>query len=401
MKHSINKIFNNLSMFLIIITLTFGLVTLLVLEQNSSYAKINNLKSQKEIINGLANLQKKDIELALIQFNGKSTQLHHEIEKLHNLNKYDYTGKFLLGNSDEFISDLDKLSKITTRFNESAHKYYIKNLKNEEEKNQELKNTFYSINTFLDAMIIKNISYNEEKFYILEKITLFAFALTLLTTFWYRRRLNSIYTDILHLYAIDKNKKDYEIFSEEADAIKLRMNRKPVLTDNPAMLDPVTQINNHKGMLSSYSHKKGMKDSNFTSVTIFEIDNFSKQKRAFSQEFTQAVLKKVAFTISLHEQATDVIARTDYNQFTVVLSRVSKEQSFKDIDIIRQSISEIKFKAPGGSPITITASGGFIIKPNNQSLDESLRQAKEVLQHAKKKGKNTISQIRDVAEHEL
>ena len=174
MKHSINKIFNNLSMFLIIITLTFGLVTLLVLEQNSSYSKINNLKSQKEIINGLANLQKKDIELALIQFNGKSTQLHHEIEKLHNLNKYDYTGKFLLGNSDEFISDLNKLSELTTKFNESAHKYYIKNLKNEEEKNQELKNAFYSINTFLDAIIIKNISYNEEKFYMLEKITIFA-----------------------------------------------------------------------------------------------------------------------------------------------------------------------------------------------------------------------------------
>ncbi|MDA3909370.1 MAG: GGDEF domain-containing protein [Sulfurimonas sp.] len=401
MKHSINKIFNNLSMFLIIITLTVGLVTLLVLEQNSSYAKINNLKNQKNIIQSLANLQKKDIELALIQFNGKSTQLHHEIEKLHNLNKYDYTGKFLLGNSEEYLSDLDKLSKLTINFNKIAHQYYIDNLENAEEKNQELKNTFYSINTFLDAMVIKNISYNEDKFHILQKITIFAFIITLLTTFWYRRRLNSIYADVLHLYAIDKNKKDYDIFSQEADAIKLRMNRKPVVTDNPAMLDPVTQINNHKGMLSSYSNKKGMKESNFTSVTVFEIDNFSKQKRAFSQELTQSILKKVAFTMSLHEQATDVIARTDYNQFTVILSRTSKEQSFKDIDIIRQSISEIKFKAPGGDSITITASGGFIIKPNNQSLDESIRQAKEVLKYAKKNGKNIISQIRDVAEHEL
>ncbi|MEA2091760.1 MAG: diguanylate cyclase, partial [Campylobacterota bacterium] len=263
------------------------------------------------------------------------------------------------------------------------------------------KKSFYSINIFLDSMIFKNIAYDEEKFQILEKIAVFSFIITLLTTLWYRRRLNSIYRDILHLYSIDKNKKEYEIFSQEADAIQLRMNRKPVTTDNPAMLDPVTQINNHKGMMSSYSSKKGMKDSNFTSVTIFEIDNFSKQKRAFSQEFTQAILKKVAFTISLHEQATDVIARTDYNQFTIVLSRASKEQSFKDVDIIRQSISEIKFKAPGGSPITITVSGGFIIKPNNQHLEESLRQAKELLLNAKKKGKNSISQIRDLAENEL
>jgi len=401
MKHSINKIFHNLSILLITISFTVTVVALLVVEQNSSYAKINNLKEQKEIVKSLANLQKEDIELALIQFNSKSTQLHHEIKKLHNLNKYDYTGKFLLGNSNEYLLDLQKLSDLTTNFNKSAHKYYIKNLKNEEEKSKELKSAFYSINTFLDSMIIKNIGYNEEKFHLLQNIAIFSFVLTFLTTFWYRKRLASIYKDILHLYAINKNKKDYEIFSQEADAIQLRMNRKPVATDNPSMIDPVTQINNHKGMLSSYSNKKGMKDSNFISVTIFEIDNFSKQKRTFSQELTQAILKKVAFTISLHEQATDVIARTDYNQFTIVLSRSSKEQSFKDVDIIRQSISEIKFKEPGGDSVAITVSGGFIIKPNNQSLDESLRKAKEVLQHAKKNSTNTISQTRDLAQLEL
>ena len=399
MKHSISKIFSNLSMFLIIITIAIALVTILIVEQNYSYAKINNLKNQKITINSLINLQKDDIELALIQFNGKSTQLRHEIDKLRNLNKYDYTGKYILGNSDEYLLDLDKLSKLIIEFNESAHNYYTKNLK--DEKNRELKKSFHSVNTFINSIIFKNLTYEEEKFQILEKIAVFTFIITFLTTFWYRRRLNSIYKDILHLYAIDKNKKEYEIFSQEVDAIQLRMNRKPVTTDNPTMTDPVTQINNHKGMLSSYSSKKGMKDSNFTSVTIFEIDNFSKQKRTFSQEFTQAILKKVAFTISLHEQATDVIARTDYNQFTIILSRASKEQSFKDIDIIRQSISEIKFKAPGGSPITITVSGGFIIKPNNQHLEESLRQAKEVLLNAKKNGKNTISQIRDLTEHEL
>lgn len=400
MKHSINKIFNNLSSLLIIITLSVGLITILVLEQNSSYSKINNLKNQKELIESLVNLQKKDIELALIQFNSKSTQLHNEIEKLRKLNKYDYTGKFLLGNSQEFLSDLDKLSELTTNFNESAHKYYIKNLRNIKEKNRELKIAFYSINTFIDSMIIKNISYNEDKFHMLEKITFFSFTLTLLTAFWYRKRLNSIYTDILHLYAIN-NKKDYDIFSEEADAIKLRMGRKPPLADNLAMLDPVTQINNYNGMMNSYNHKKEMKNSNFISVTIFEIDNFSKQKRAFSQEFTQAILKKIAFTISLHEQATDVIARTDYNQFTIILSRTSKEQSFKDVDIIRQSISEIKFNEPNGDSVTITVSGGFMIKPNNLNLEKAIKKAKEVLAYAKEHGKNSISQLRDIAEHKF
>lgn len=401
MKHSIKQIFANLSISMILISLSVTILTLLVVEQNSSFSKINNIKNQKHIINSLANLQRADIELALIQFNGKSTQLHFEIDKLRSLSKYDYSGKFLIGNETEYLLDLDRLTKLTTNFNDIAHKYYIKNLKNKEEKSKDLQKALFLVNTHLDSMIFKNISYDEKKFILIQYLAIFTFLIVVSSVFWYRRRLNAIYKDILHLYAIDKSKKEYVIFSQEADAIQLRMNRKPVSTDNPAMLDPVTQINNHKGMLSSYSNKKGMKDSNFTSVTIVEIDNFSKQKRAFSQEFTQAILKKVAFTMSLHEQATDVIARTDYNQFTIILSRASKEQSFKDIDIVRQSISEIKFKAPGGGPITITVSGGFIIKPNNQHLDEALKQAKEVLLYAKRNGNNLISQIRDLAEFEL
>ncbi|NPA59485.1 MAG: diguanylate cyclase, partial [Epsilonproteobacteria bacterium] len=200
------------------------------------------------------------------------------------------------------------------------------------------------------------------------------------------------YNDLVNLYATDKQ--NVEIFSQEADAIQLRMKKKPVDDVSPMMLDPVTQIKNYHGMINSYANKKGIKDSNFTSVTIFEIDNFSKKKRTFSQEFTQNILKKIAFTISLHEQATDVIARTDYNQFTVILSRASKEQLFKDMDIIRQSISEIKFKEPGGKQIAVTVTGGYMVKPLNQHIEEALKIAKEILNEAKKSGNNFIGKIK-------
>lgn len=400
MKHSIKKIFSNFSFFLFLTTLVTIILSLVMLEQNNSYSKIDILKNQKIIISTLNNLQKNDIELALIQFNGKSTQLHHEIEKLQHLNKYDYLTKIFLNNSDDFLKDLDKLSKLTINFNNSAHEYYADDLTDEEQRSQKLKDAFYSINSFIDSMIIKNISYTKDKHLLIEKIVFIVLALLVLIGFWYRKRLKSIYNDILYLYAIEKNNKNYEIFSEEADAIQLRMNRKPVITDNPAMIDQLTQINNNKGMMSSYSQKKGMKDDTFTSVTIFEIDNFSKDKRAFTQLFTQTILKKIAFTISLHEQATDVIARTDYNQFTIIFSRHNKEASFKDVDIIRQSISELKFIEPNGEPLVVTVSGGFVIKPNNQSLEDAIKKAKEILVHAKKR-KNTISQIRDLAEHEL
>ncbi|MEA2073366.1 MAG: diguanylate cyclase [Campylobacterota bacterium] len=403
MKQSIKKIFTNLNTYLFFILMVAFISMMLTLEQQLSFEKVNNLQKQQQIISSLTTLKKDDIELALIQFNGKSTQLHQEIDKLRSMYKYDYTDKLVFGNDDEYLSDLSTLSDLTTTFNEVAHEYYIKD-KDEESRdalNVNLQNAFSNINKHINEIMIKNIAYNQEKFSIIKIVTVLIFVLVVISTLYFRKKIFSTHKDIEFLYQIDKSKRDYVMYTQEGDAIAMRMNRKSVTSDNPAMLDPVTGINNYKGMINSYSNKKNLKDSNFTSVTILEIDNFSKTKRAFSQEVTQAMLKKVAYTISLHEQAVDVIARTDYNQFTLILSRSSKEQSFKDVELIRQSIEELKFHTSDQGQVTITVSGGFIIKPNNTNLEEVSRQSKEILQYAKTTGSNRILQTRDLAEKEI
>jgi len=403
MKHSIKKIFTNLNTYFFFILLVSFVAMMLTLEQQLSYEKVDCLNKQKKIISSLANTEDSDIEIALIQFNGKSDQLLQEINKLKSIYKYDYTDKFIFGHQAEYLNALNKLSLLTTAFNRSVHEYYVEN-KNPEKKQlakEKLQNSFQTLTSFINSLLFKNTQYNQEKFNMVKMVTIVMFVLIFISTLWYRKKLFSIYKDIEFLYQIDKNKISHEIYTLEADAISMRMNRKTVTTDNPTMIDTVTGINNYKGLINSYSNKKNLKDSNFTSVTILEIDNFSKTKRAFSQEVTQGILKKIAYTISLHEQPVDVIARTDYNQFTLVLSRHSKEQAFKDMELIRQSIEELKFNVPNKGPVVITVSGGFIIKPNNTNLDEATRQAKEILQYAKTTGTNRILQTRDMAEREI
>lgn len=400
MKHSINKIFNNLTFFLVITALIASITAVLIYAQNNSFEKIDNLINQKNIINQLTRLQKKDIELSLIQFNGKSKQLHHEIYRLRKLYQYDLLANYVFKNSDEYLSQLTKLSELTNNFNESAHKYYSQKEVDRSTK-VNLKKSFYKINSHINTIIFQNIAYDKQKYELLEKIAILIVVLLFLIVIWYKMRLNSIYQDILFLYAVDKTKKDYRIFSQEVDAIALRVKRKPVVEDNPNMIDPLTKINNLKGLHSEYAAKKALKENNFTSVTVLEIDNFSKSLRPYPQEYTQAILKKVAFTISLHQQATDIIARTGYNQFTIIISRYTKEQSFRDIEQIHKSISQIKFKIPNEELVTITTSAGYITKPNNQQLDESIKQAKELLEYAKTTGKNNISQTKDLATHNL
>ena len=399
MKQSIKKIFGSLSTFLIFATIFAGFGVLTTFDHSRAYDKVNNLNNQKHIISTLTSLSKDDLELALIQFNGKSTQLLNEINKLRSSYKYNFSEQYLVDNATEYLTDLDELSSFTKDFNQKARDYYIIDKKDEDIKGQQLADAFVTLNDKIDIIIIKSVGYNQAKFELHKYVTYGAFLIILLATLIFKKHLRLIYDDLIFLYGNNKTK-EYKAYTEEADAISLRMNRKPVTSDNPTNLDPVTGINNHKGMMNAYASKKGMKESNFTTVTIIEIDNFSKANRAYSQEFTQSILKKVAFTVSLHEQAADVIARVDYNQFAIILSRSSKDQAYKDIDIIRQSIAEIKFKSPATGAIVVTVSGGYVVKPNNVTLDESLRESKKVLEKAKEHGGNKVYQIKDLQESE-
>ena len=403
MKQSIKKIFQHLNTYLLFVLVAATLGLLSTFEHTLSFDKVDNLVNQKKIIASLTKLDKSDLELALILFNGKSTRLHQEIDKLRTMYKYAYMDKFLVHNEEEYLSDLDKLSKLTDIFNKAAQEYYVdtKDKEREAKAKKNLDIAFARINKQIDTMLLKNIHYNEEKFKYIKYTVIVIFVLILLATIYYRRALSAIYRDIEFLQQIDKQRKNYNIYSQEVDAIALRVNRKQTTNDNPDMLDSVTEINNYKGMVNDYSLKKRTQDSNFTSVTVLEIDNFSKSNRTFPQDVTQAILKKVAYTISLHQQPLDIIARTDYNQFTIIFSRSSKEQAYKDVELIRESIAELKFNIPKTGATQITVSGGFIIKPNNTSLEEAIKQAKEILRYAQSLGTNKIMQTRDLAQKDM
>ena len=399
MKHSVNKIFKNLNTFLLTLVALGLISSFFVIEQFYSYKKIDNLKNQSMVVTSLLKEEEKSNKIDMLQFNSKVAKLHPDIDRLLNRNQYNYISNLLTDYKDEYIADLNKLHTLVNNFNKHSRNYF--NLSTDDENFQlyfqNIKSQHNSIVSLINSMMIKNISYDNARFNIFNKIFFLFFIILAITAFWYKNRLLNIYNDITFLYSAESNKKNMNIFSQEADAILLRMKRKSALADNPAMMDTVTEIYNNKGMIQSYTEKKSMKDNQFTSVTVLEIDNFSKSKRSFSQEFTQEILKKVAYSISLHEQVTDTIARTDYNQFTLILSRSTKEQSFKDVDLVRQSISEIKLVTPDREKINITVTGAFIIKASKSPLEDSIRKAKELLQNTRDTGTNKIAQISNLS----
>ncbi|MDQ1263704.1 MAG: hypothetical protein QG559_705 [Campylobacterota bacterium] len=401
MKYSAKKIFRSIfySLVIAIVVLISSIIT--SADFSNSYEKIDNLYSLKEKASQLKSLSKDNHELIMLQNGTIHLVIQNQIEGLKSSYNFNFIEKMILSNTKEYLADLEKLGKHAINFNNSSDAYFknSKSSEDEEIKRVAFEASYYAFIEQIDLLISKSIGYNKEKHAIENNILYLLLIMLLLIALWYKKSTDAIYNDLAFLHNIEKA--NHTIFTKEADAIAFRMKRKPSVSENPAMLDPITGVSNLKGLMNSYAEKKGMKESNFTSVTVFEIDNFSKSEKKYSDEFTNDILKKIAYTIGLHEQVTDVVARTDYNQFIIVLSRPNKELGFKDADTIRQSISELKFSSAQTGSITVTVSGGYVIKPNNVTLEESIKQAKKVLQHAKGVGINTISQVKDLAQSEL
>jgi len=391
-KPLIRNILQNLNSFMLFIMLSAFVFMMLTFETQLSFDKIDNLNKQNSILKELANLDTDDKELALITLNEKTAQLQNDILKLSQMYKYNFTQKYIIDNQKEYLSDLDTLTILTNNFIKDARFYYQNEKKGD---TLSLQMSLQRTSKHINLLIQKSIQYSEDKFNFYKYFSIVFFFIIVILTYWYRNRITHIYKDISYLSSIDKAHKPYKIYSQEMDSIFLRMKRKQVFEKDPSMIDKVTGINNRRGLLSSFTEKKDRDIHNVTSVTIYEIDNFSKSNRPYTQELIQSILRKLAHTISLYEKATDIIARTEYNQFTIILSRASVEQAFRDNEIIRESISELNFNLKDKKNITLT--GGFFIKPMNTNLEEALKQANKILSYAKKQGTNQTLQLKDIA----
>lgn len=393
MKHSIYKVFKNLNLLVLISFITALILFSFVVEQYYSYKKINILQTQKAILTQIV-LSKEKIKI--IDFNSNIATINNAIEKLKNQSQYNFISLYITKNEYDFTKSINTVQVSLLEFDTKAKQLFKKQDNEPLFIPKSLRSQPRKTISLLNRIIIKNIAHDNDRFELFSRLFLFLLLLLFTNTVWQRKKLNTVYENISFLYTSpSKDKK--RVHFQEIHSINMKMKRKNQIADNPNMLDPVTNINNNKGMYQAYSKLQNSNDNNFTSLAILEIDNFSKFKHTFSQEFIDDIFKKVAYTISLHEHSGDVIARTEYKQFTLIFSRPIKEQLFKDIELIRQSIADIHLASSTTKEVVkITVSGGFIIKPNHSPLEESIKKAKTLLENAKNTGTNKILQVKDI-----
>ena len=396
MQQSILKIFKNMNIQNIIIFLLSLFILLFFIEENISNNNMQAFNSYERILHEYLEKSKDKNSLKILDYNAKMATIYNEIDAITQMSKYYYLSSAFLEDFKNHNLQLLKLKQSIQKYDSLLRVHFDSSDKKKvKQRVLEIEKAFYEVNKNINIYVTDALYLNNERFTIYSKAFYLLFFLTLLNVLWYKKNFDLIYKDIMILKDLDSSK-DSQINTIEIDSIALRMKRKSSASDDPSMLDPVTNIYNDKGMIQAYSEKKKSKNNSFSSVTVLEIDNFSKNNRPFTQELTQDILKKVAYSLSLHKQAGDIIARTDYNQFTLIYARSNKAELFKDTDLLRQSISEIKFLNQNQEKIQVTVSGGFVEKSTNNAIEESIKRAKELLQHAQKHGNNKIIQIKDL-----
>jgi diguanylate cyclase (GGDEF)-like protein len=394
-KPSIQETFKNWNKLSLVLLLLLAVVALAALDRHNSFTKSAILLHQKHLVNSIASMGRENLESAQVQFQSRSNRLQVELNKLRELQKYDYAGIYLLKYNSAYLEELRRLEREILAFNKAARAWYTNEKKNLKARNDAMQRARYAILGHIDAIIQKNIGYDQAKFN-LEKWAVFAAALLALLMFLnYSRRFRGIFKDIYSLYGIEAKAQEREIVTDEISLVAKRMNRKPTTSDNPAMTDPITGINNYKGLLSAFAENK-IKEGTAVAVCVFEVDGFKELDRQYPKSFTQTVLKKIGFMMSLYEQHTDILARTDYSQFAMVFARNTHEISLRDCEQIRRSVEEASFRIPEGKNIRLTVSGGFVQKSSAVTLEETIELAKDVLTKGSAIEPNTIKQPKDV-----
>ena len=397
MRLSIKSVFKNITVWLGLLTVLLAVISWAEFQRYEAHDRFDDLLKIQKTVFKVSALNKTNPSYSEILLKSYIDTISNQIVELHEASSGELF--LVLSKQGKIQRAIKKLDTYIDLYNRDMQSYLLTSNKQQRYALEKVKSAETKIMMQIKAIeerIIQADFIFTDKF---QWIVYFTFLISLFVFLFYRHRLKAIYLSIEALYGINAgNTSTVKTLTQETEAIKQKMARKPVATENPSMVDPVTQIKNYKGMMHSYANKKGTKEKNFTAVCLFEVDNLT-QKNDLSQELVNNILKKIASILSLYEQATDVVARFNFNQFIFIISRDTKVKMLQECESIRQSVEELKFKTKKDNMASFTVSGGFVIKPRHKSLDDIFKDASKLLLSAQKKGGNQIIQIKDYAEN--
>lgn len=127
-------------------------------------------------------------------------------------------------------------------------------------------------------------------------------------------------------------------------------------------------------------------DSNFT-VVFIDIDKFKEVNDKFGHMTGDCVLKSLALKLKSLTRKKDILCRYGGEEFVIIYSDISKEDSLEKAEGIRESVQNMLFKCKQAN---ITVSVGLSFGSRDDDINRVMEESDQALYMAKNAGRNCV-----------
>ncbi|MDD5052948.1 MAG: diguanylate cyclase [Sulfuricurvum sp.] len=390
---SIRKVFFNFKTALLLLGIGITILCIQLMHISQYSERLSALKNQHLLIEKIINTDLTDPKMASILIHGAVSEISLSVKLS---GRETFLDSFITSNEEQasLLRSLDLSSKT---FSDNALSWSKAPTASDIEHSQML-NARAPYLLDIDRMFDYQIHILNESIATANMTALLLFITGGIVFIFYRHRLNQIYRDIDQACSVDIDGIKKEVLTQEIDFILKRLIRKSSQqSSHPNLINPLSGLNNEKGLATAFSNKKSARSGNTIFMTLFEIDHYSSLVNTLSKEDIGAIYKKLGDMISMYEQALDIIAHLENDTIVFLMSRNTKQAALQDSEQIIQSVQESSFITEQG-PIKITLSGAFLLKIPSKSIEDTIEEATRLVQKAKENGGNRIAQLRDHAD---
>ena len=159
-----------------------------------------------------------------------------------------------------------------------------------------------------------------------------------------------------------------------------------------AITDSLTEVSTRRYFLERFREeiRRSMHRKSNMSFLMIDLDYFKEKNDKFGHLVGDVVLKEIAGVLKSTLREIDIIGRYGGEEFTVVLTGITKEGALLAAERIRSSVEHSVFKAYD-EKVSITISIGISTFPED-GVDEHtlIESADKALYRAKEKGRNRV-----------
>lgn len=163
-----------------------------------------------------------------------------------------------------------------------------------------------------------------------------------------------------------------------------------------SVTDPLTGLSNRRAFSDHIENcwRTALRSNGPVGLLIIDIDNFKKYNDTYGHQAGDICLQRVASSISdQFNRSIDMVCRYGGEEFAVVLSHVSLENSAALAEQVRKEVENIaiphKKNLPSGV-VTVSIGVATFVPTIDETYDDLIRMADDALYQAKSDGRNRV-----------